>query len=210
MTPGIPQSQSELDEHLREQLQFLETSADAFDRGIDSEAKRLAGTLRLLLHDTSKSKSLLGQLGMKGVDFCDTAFLFDPDNLLSYMGLLKLQFSSAGLQYKPNLDDEPNSCPRKVNFGDWWEKTVVFADHDRKLIYRKDLVLNIADQDGGVHVDPTLNETYAKLSRLNSLGLVYTQGNVSRLPKSPERAAVRQIAHEVLKTLKPGYYKIAP
>ncbi len=54
----------ELQAHLAEQLQFLEASADAFDRGFRGEAKRMAATIRILVHQTHRSHSLLGQLGI--------------------------------------------------------------------------------------------------------------------------------------------------
>ncbi len=208
MSTGIPQSQDDLNEHLREHLQFLEASSNAYDDGVDSEAKRLASSLRLLLHDTQKSLSLLGQLGMKGIDFCDSALPLNSANVLSYMGLIKLCQTSEGFQYSPLLDDEPDSNPPRVHFGTWWNG-VVFVDHNKTSISRKQLVLSVADQDGGVHVDPVLNDVYAQLSRLNSLGWIATQGNRSLPLKNPQLAAVRQIAHEVLKTLKPGYSKVA-
>jgi hypothetical protein len=63
----------ELKSLLDEQLDFLRTSADAFDRGVLSEYKRIALVLRVLLHDTSQSRSLLEQLGVKaGLRFLDT------------------------------------------------------------------------------------------------------------------------------------------
>jgi hypothetical protein len=67
-------------------------------------------------------------------------------------------------------------------------------------------VLAVANQDGGAHVDPTLDSTYADLSRNNSLG--WTYGSKSEPIEGPARAALRQICHEVLKTFIPGYTKI--
>lgn len=52
-------------DHLREQLRFIEASAASYDNGFEGEARRLANVLRLLLHDTRASRSLLGQLGVK-------------------------------------------------------------------------------------------------------------------------------------------------
>lgn len=68
----IPQSLDELQEHFAEQIYFLKASADAFDKGFEGESKRLAVALRVLLHDTPKSKSLLGQLELKDHLFYDT------------------------------------------------------------------------------------------------------------------------------------------
>jgi hypothetical protein len=58
---------------LDEQLAFLRTSAHAFDRGVLPEYKRIALVLRVLLHDTGRSHSLLGQFGVKtSLRFWDT------------------------------------------------------------------------------------------------------------------------------------------
>ncbi len=46
------QTDPELMQHLYEQMGFLRRSAEGYDAGDFSEAKRLATTLRLLLHDT--------------------------------------------------------------------------------------------------------------------------------------------------------------
>jgi hypothetical protein len=69
----ISQSRAELEAHLAEQLQFLETSGSLFDSGNTSEAKRLAATLRLLFHDARNSHALLGQLNRLGAHLLSTA-----------------------------------------------------------------------------------------------------------------------------------------
>jgi hypothetical protein len=51
--------------HLVQQLEFLDSSCAAFDAGSLAEAKRLATTVRVLLHDTRSSTSLLQRLGLK-------------------------------------------------------------------------------------------------------------------------------------------------
>ena len=58
----ISQSQEALQDHLTEQIGFLLRSAESYDNGFTDEAKRLAVTIRVLVHDTGKSTSLLKQL----------------------------------------------------------------------------------------------------------------------------------------------------
>jgi hypothetical protein len=48
-----PQSVAELKEQLSDQMGFLLASAEAFDGGDVSEAKRLAVALRVLLHESA-------------------------------------------------------------------------------------------------------------------------------------------------------------
>lgn len=62
----------ELEELFAEQIQFLEASAMAFDQGFEGEAKRLAVTVRVLLHDTDRSHALLGQINKKPALFAIT------------------------------------------------------------------------------------------------------------------------------------------
>jgi hypothetical protein len=70
-------------ENLAESTQFLISSASSFDRGYEAEAKRLAVTLRVLLHDTPQSHSLLDLLGVKDqIRFTNTAAEIEPDNVL--------------------------------------------------------------------------------------------------------------------------------
>ena len=71
----------------------------------------------------------------------------------------------------------------------------------------QEIVLSVAEQDGGAHVDAELNAKYAALSRANEYG--FTQHYVSStgeaiasIPVRPiELAHVRQVAYEVIVTL---------
>ena len=199
------QSREELEGHLADQLQFLQSSADAFDRGFDGEAKRLALALRILLHEHKKvSRALLGQLGLLGQQFVSTAIPHETDNISSHGGLIMVGMKGPETSYIAMLDEVP--VVRKLSFDEWWNE-IVFVDVAGATHSRRELVLSIADQDGGAHVDPTLNETYARLSRENGLGWTVSDGSESKPIPKPERAAVRQIAHEVLRTLIPAYSK---
>jgi len=204
MKAKIPQSIHELEAHLGEHLGFLRSSADAYDRGEDGEAKRLAVSLRVLFHDTAQSHSLLGQLGRLNSEFISSALPHDQGNLSTHGGLIMIAASGKNTKYVAMLDDVPYK--RWLPYADWWNE-VVFVDDQKQALTRKELVLAVANQDGGAHVDPALNETYARLSRHSSLGWVISSaGETHPIPKA-ERAAIRQIAHEALKTLIPTYAK---
>lgn len=200
MSQRVPQSKLELEQHLDDHLSFLRSSADAYDSGQDGEAKRLAVSIRVLLHDTGSSASLLGQLDRLKGKFLSTAIPHDESNLLTHGGLIMM----GGGKYLAMLDDVP--IKRWLSFQEWWNE-IVFVDDRKERLTRKQLVLAVVNQDGGAHVDPKLNETYACLSRHNSLGWVTTDGKSSNPIPKPERAAVRQIAHEVLVSSVPDYKK---
>lgn len=203
MAKKIPQTKTDLEMHLDEQIKFLMASNASFDAGFDGEAKRLALTMRVLLHDTKVSTSLLEQVDKKQLPFVDTTFEYDPHQIHpKYSGLIIIEMGSPEKKYVAPLDDVPEI--RVKSFQEWWNQTVFIDDHGNS-ISRRDLILAVANQDGGGHVDPKIDEKYARLSRENSPGWM-VGGPSGYVPlEGPERAAIRQISHEVLKTLVPGY-----
>ncbi|HEY8032118.1 MAG TPA: SEC-C domain-containing protein [Methylocella sp.] len=205
MSAKIPLSPNALRRHLAEQIAFLKVSAASFDAGFEGEAKRLAVAIRVLVYDTSASRSLMEQLGIKNRDFVDTSFDFDSKNLLSHESIVGTVIGSAGTRYVAMLDNVP--AFKNVAFDVWWNKPV-FVDKDRRTLTRKDVVLVAANQDGGAHVDPALDARYAELAE--SLGWVAVDNGLARIMEGAERAAIRQIAHELLKTLVPDYSKNMP
>jgi hypothetical protein len=74
VTPASDPPLQDFREHLIEQLGFLASSAAEYDAGTESEAKRLATTIRVLVHDTSRSRSVLTHLGVRDrLPWTDTA-----------------------------------------------------------------------------------------------------------------------------------------
>lgn len=203
-TPVTPQ---ELEEHLSEQLQFLQASCDAFDNGFDAEAKRIATVIRILVHDTQASHSLLGQLGKKDGYFFDTAPPIDPKNLMSESPLLMIGLGKD--KYLAALDSGPSYAHRYRPFQGWWEDPI-FKDSKGRTLSRRDLVLTAANQDGGAHVDPALDETYADLAKNNALGWTASDDNGEKPMSGAVKAAIRQIGHEMLRALLKGYRKERP
>jgi len=218
------QSHLELEKHLIEQLQFLELSAHAFDRGFEAEAKRMAVTIRVLLHDTRNSHSLLGQLGLKSKLFWDLSMPAMPvmPGQMMMTGipcrLVGIGPGRSGAGYLAHLDMVPEQ--KQIPFDQWWTD-IVYTENltsrsaDGKFtmqlqplgakvntLSRCDLVRIVTDQDGGAHVDPAIDERYAKLSRDNAAGWTTEVHGVRRPISGIELASIRQIAHEVLRTLK--------
>ena len=204
------QSKAELEQHLKDIIKALELSTRAFDEGFEGEAKRLAAAIRVLVHDTGSSKSLLGQLGQKSINFYDTSLPRDTKNILTYNGLTAIDLTPQEAKYTALFDELPPDIPPQwVNFDDWWGKTI-FVDNNGTKTTRKDLILAVANKDGGAHVDPSLDASYANLSRHNSLAWRFSSPRGDSPLGGPEKAAIRQIAHEVLKSINPEMPKIKP
>lgn len=186
-------------------MAFLEASARGYDNGFEGEARRLATTIRTVVHDTPRSQSILGQLGIKDqLRFIDTAERMNPRNLLPTPGLVmgRVEVGVEG-RYVPPLDNlsPPRRNPPKP-FEAWWGDAVT-KDADGNLFSRGTYVLTTANKEGGAHVDPTLDASYAALSRGNKLGWFYEASDRSEpFQGNLALASVRQIAFEVERTLR--------
>ena len=195
----------DLEEHLKEQIEFLNTSCDLYDDGKFSEAKRIATIIRVLFHDTKHSKSLLGQLDLKSDSFYSTNIPLTKDSLGTYSGLTMIGMKGKDTIYYPKLDEMSFSV-NWLSFKSWWEE-IVFRDKFENTISRNLLIRTSTNQDGGAHVDEALDEIYYNLSKNNSLETSMFDGLQSSPIPNPDKAAIRQIGHEVLKTLVVDYEK---
>jgi len=204
-------SKEELLTHLSDQIDFMIASAISYDNGFEGEAKRIAATIRILVHNTASCSGLLTQLKMLDILFYDSASPFRlqnpiPCNCLTVIRLSKRETENLMGDYVAPLDNlsPARSKDKKVSFTRWWKLNYVIKDKTGALFTRKDLILTVADKEGGAHIDPKLNQAYANLTRFNSLGWkVYTEGESKDLD-NPVPPSVRQIAHEVIRTLRDG------
>jgi len=234
-------TKADFEAQLGKQRRFLKASCDRFDAGEHDEAVRIATTLRILLHDTKRSTSLLKHLGLKDeMRFVDTgvypeayvaalnewvASVQAGYRLGSYppsdVGLVELGVGRDGRVgwYAPLRlrRFQPGSPPDKAMahfsaFADWWDKPLVEASTKRHFA-RSYLVKIMANQDGGAHIDASLDADYEDLC-YDNLGT-----NVVVLPNRKEAesyrfggsipsvlnnvayASVRQIAFELEITL---------
>jgi hypothetical protein len=195
------QTAQDLLNHLKDQIEFLARSAKQFDQGILNEGKRLAVPIRLLVHDTDNSVSLLKLLNKKSMLFHDTSLDYHPGNMLPTLGLIMISTGSGHSGYVAPLDNlAPPRVRPKVTFDTWWNK-VVFVVGEIRLT-RRDLVLAIANKDGGAHVDPELDRRYAEISRYNAIGWRFFVNGVEQEFTDPVLVSLRQISHEILISLK--------
>lgn len=200
MTARLPRSNTSVKEHLLWQLDFLDTSLERYDAGHEHEALRVAVALRILCHDATPppgskaraSNSLLTQAGYKPL-------LQVPDTARDHLGN---PTDSLLVWELP-----PNHAPRLrapvqrhdadtrglLSFDEWWGG-VAFAFGGVRYT-RKELVLAVANADGGAHVDSDLPVDYHRLAVSSGLyGATSTKGLVVR---TPVWELLRQIAYEL-------------
>lgn len=186
-------NESELLEHWNIQLEFIKSSSKLFDQGNENEARRIATSLRIMFHETNNSHSLIKQLNkINSLKLLSSTGLYTPSNLVSSWELLQMVFSNNGMKYMPI--GIPSERTFFLYYEDWWNE--VIFDDKKNILTRKDIICFVANQDGGAHVDSTLNDKYAKLTKFNSLGWVDSSGKTAS--NNPAYNAVRQIATEVL------------
>ena len=207
-------------EHVEEQFTFLIDACDRFDGGEEHYAKQIAATLRILLHETPKSHALLAQIGkLHQLPLLDSAGPMSKTNILTISGLATLdpttgRYFALGGQYQARRSYRMSSfgklveppIGRTLRFDEWWTMPVI-KDNKRDLFSRKDLVLGVANQDGGSHVDPEVDDAYYRLSRSNSLAWQIKAPGEEYIPaESPVGASLRQIAHELLHSSPHGWH----
>jgi len=193
----MARSTDELMKRLRETVYFLHGSCMRYDEGVLAEALQLSVQIRKLFHETTRSHSLMGQLGV-----VDRLRMYDSatplDELGSATGTSGLTVVPLGQsRYLPFLD-EGRTPSRFVPFVDWWQRPIL-QDGKANTFTRQTLVLVSANQDGA-HVDPMLHKAYEHLSN-EGLGWIRQGSDPPEFLHGLIEASVRQVAHETLVTL---------
>lgn len=236
-----PRERSSLEQQLARQLKYLDNSATLFDAGDHDEANRLATTLRVLLHDKNESKSLLTQLGIKSkLKFIDTGLYRERlDAAMNkwirekFPGMINAAFhpGEAGLveiginpngtagwmaplrehRFHPN-DPKSSAMLPPQSFNEWWTTPLVEAS-DMKQFSRMSLVLIMANQDGGAHVDSGLDRDYTNLCSDHlgvqmqfggpevTMDVMDVNAEIPKVSNNVAFACIRQIVFEVALTL---------
>lgn len=196
-------TEEELKSKLKEQIQLLKNSTKLYDDGCIIEAYNMSNRIRLLLHDTKNSSSLLNQLKKKNILFYDTSIDDKADNPLPLKGLIymKIKLYSGNIKEVTNVPRSEVSPPnpiKKIPFEEWWDK-IILDDKNGNKLTRRGLVLYVAETDGGAHVDPSLDEPYVRITKGHSLGKysVVSKGETS-IDNNVELPSIRQIAYEIL------------
>lgn len=222
---------AEFDELLVEQYGALTLSSSAFDEGTIAEHKRLALAMRILLHDTAHSTSLLAHGDWKdSIWFLDTSGVVYPDNKYPTASLLYRSIGPEAAFVSPLLDRyaqpcrcDPVGCRRKqltrngypkwLGAESWAERVVLAGPAGANPITARKLIQWVANKDGGAHVDAQLPAAYHGVSRENSLGIralsfeeaeefhLTFSGEDGDPAENPVPATVRQLAFEVMWTL---------
>lgn len=153
--PAYRKTLTELQQELIEQLQALRDSATAYDAGKLWEAKRLAATAYILLHDSGQ-KSLLNRLNLRrSIQFVSTV---KPPQVGSPLPLAMIEGNAftGSVTYAPFLEQQ-STHRRDLKFSSWYHEPVFVLDSGKELS-RKNLIYALRNQMGGGHVDGVVTD----------------------------------------------------
>lgn len=151
---------------LREQLGFLERSCDFFDGGHLDEALRIALHIRILIHDTKGSTSVVSHVGAKEslrlLTTCDKMPVAQPGQLILRVAGTGLTKIKVGGGTSPRVCAHLAAANRNelLAFDDWWNEDI-WCMGGNAILTRKNLTLIAVNKDGGAHVDDVLPKDYA-------------------------------------------------
>jgi hypothetical protein len=187
----------DLFEHLRRQLDFIARSCEAYDRGYLDEGIRIAQQVRVLIHQTPKSKSLLTQLGATKIRLLTTVSPISSRTIF-FDGISTCTF-------RGDKDGKPGEGTVGARLGGgppvqkqfpleaWWNQPLYVRNEIR--VTRKNLVLTAANKDGGAHVDSNLTREYQELNA--GLWTFVTETTEMKFPDS-HFYFLRQLGYEII------------
>ncbi|MDO9268847.1 MAG: hypothetical protein Q7T96_07010 [Methylobacter sp.] len=183
-------------DHLRRQLEYLRRSCELYDAGHLDEAVRLAVVIRVLIHDTKNSKSLLRQMRVKEQVKLATSFgSFEklPENFrpISVLPLL------ASSEESGSSSPFPLGVPLiLMAVNEWWEEIVW---KQKSTLTRKEIILGAANKEGGAHVEMAAPEIIQELRQgLSQVKSLKINGIEVGTPENYHLILIRQFAHELL------------
>ncbi|MGH2116569.1 hypothetical protein [Aerococcus sp. L_32] len=210
---NIERESSDYIEALEEQLEFLINNCKMFDSGNFKYAKQIATNIRVLVHDTKTSQSLLQLLNRKeSMKFLTT--VSSPKNVVFQIGLVipvEVFVQADSNQYISEpwfIPTFTKSNNRKwVSFDTWYSQNVLTSAPTS--FSRKKLITYVANKDGGAHIDKSLPEDFYQLSKGISSMLYRENGplNTHTYEKGEpfkylHLSSIRQIAHELILSLR--------
>ena len=213
---NVPRTQAEIQQLGYEVITYLQRLCDDYDNGNTFAIVLVAVLLRTLLKTKGSTESVLKQLEKNTIDFVDTrapmgsfSYWTFGNNICNhtfiaqnvYGGLLSKLVTKGekglNLDYHPLLGK--NKWAQMLSFNDWYT-AIVFKDQKFELS-REDCINIVADKDGGAHLDKRIPAKYSCFREPTALQFII-DGQIAVFNQNPVYVSLRQIAWEVLESLK--------
>jgi hypothetical protein len=174
-----------LRERLEEQRHLLRKSIKEFTSGDLTEGVRIATAMRVLVHETGSSKPLLKQLTPNYLELRvpDRAPAKQEDappgtqRMVVMSVPISVKITDKGVFLNPDLDIEVYA---PSILGRWWTRPCLILP-GLGGFSRKELVLGLANKEGGAHVDTDIPARYQQLLDSKALQIGWSKDGTSPL-----------------------------
>ena len=197
-------SKSEYYDSFIEQLNFLNSAAQLYDKGNRSAIKMATPPLRTLFYKQSYGDILINLIPeVNKKQFLSTcAFGNKP---IIYSGSVFNAFVNGKCIYLPSCYETEPMAGHFISFEHWWNGRILIASN--VSFTRRDLVRFVANKDGGAHIDPELDQTYYNLKNNIYSWQLTRMGNFPNIPfEELHLALLRQLVHETLMSFKKMHF----
>lgn len=222
--PKLDRTNEEMLIQLKNCLQDLSLDALAYDNGKFQAIRRASASLRILFYDSGNSHSILNQIYDKNKFHLLNDFVIPPKWHTYFGDVLFVELPGTILNpgdiyttFLPSYDIATKKVPL-ISFEDWWNGTIFTTNTQKNSgtsLTRRELILTMANQDGGAHVDPRVEENYMYLARGDTgwgvdlskfhnpefYSKMHPDNNGFIYPKDIHLSIMRIIVHEVLMSL---------
>lgn len=176
----------------------------------------IATKLRVLLNDEGRNTSLTTMLGIKE-HLVFTAINSDPlanipANMLFTSILTSININNNISVYCVNKFSNVEDL--LYTFDAWWNEIVIDSKYEQfSQISRRDVILTLADKEGGAHVDETYDIAHYQATQSNQIKCIDSQGNEIVFSNDVYTETALYIAQEVINAyriytnLQPQTYK---
>ncbi|UNA35476.1 hypothetical protein LRM35_21265 [Klebsiella variicola subsp. variicola] len=173
-----------------------------YDIGYTDEAIRIATNIRILLHQTKNSTSLLKHLNATTINLLSTSMDYEGDvndAVRFCIGMVKYEATAGGpFYFLPTLQGAP--IKEYIPFSKWWTQPILIMKPGGVFTRRK-IILDASNKDGGAHVDSMFPEDYEFLTSpgiMGSFGRYTPNGYVYEEIENTHYTLLRQMAFEIL------------
>ena len=198
-----------LRERLEELRHLLGKSIKEFASGDLAEGIRLATAIRVLVHETGNSKPLLRQLSPNylQLEILDRKPPEAEKSRPSQQSVvvmsvpISIKINDSGVFLNAELDVEAYT---PTILGRWWTRPALILP-GLGGISRKEIVLGLANKEGGAHVDVNLPAKYRQLMESKQFQVGWNEKGIS--PLNLSRFMTGQAAVELLDSLDKNFPK---
>jgi hypothetical protein len=150
---------------LEEQRHLLRSAVTAMGAGDLTQALHVATIIRTVVHETGASKPLLKYLHANYLELRIPDRIMEPPKdhgggvrSITFTCPVSAKISDTGTVAL--ITDQPSSGYFESTVGSWWDRNPCMVLPGLGAFFRKELILGLANKEGGAHVDADIPHRY--------------------------------------------------